>query len=141
KFEIRPARLDQKLEGMNTDPTQSQKGTPMDMNPGDLESGMHDALVKVAGPMLEEQAEMRAQLGSHQLLLALVFADRFTNDRSTFDGLMTRLLDLTGAAANTLPGGPCTPEALAAESRVRMLLLQFQGLVGRTLAASHDLAK
>lgn len=113
----------------------------MDMNPSDLEAAMHDALVKVAGPMLEEQAEMRAQLGAHRLLLALTFADRFAHDSSTFDGLMTKLLDLTGDAANTLPGGPCTPEALAAESRVRMLLLQFRGLVGRTLAASHDLAK
>ena len=113
----------------------------MDMNPSDLEAAMHDALVKVAGPMLEEQTEMRAQLRAQRLLLTLLYADRFANDFSTFDGLMTRLLDLTGDAVNTLPGGPCTPEALAAESRVRMLLLQFLGLVGNTLADSHDHAK
>lgn len=113
----------------------------MNMEQADLDQAMHDALVRVAGPVLDEQAEMRAQLGAHRLLLGLAFADRFANDRDTFDGLMTRLLDLTGDAANTLPGGPCTPEAMAAENRVRSLLLQFQGLVGRTLAASPDLAK
>ena len=107
----------------------------MDMNPSDLEAAMHDALVKVAGPMLEEQTEMRAQLSAHRLLLALSFALRFANDREAFDGLMDRLLDMAQEATHTLPGGPRTPEAQSARDKVQTLLLQFQVQVGRTIAA------
>ncbi|WP_157443360.1 hypothetical protein [Curvibacter lanceolatus] len=114
---------------MNTDPTQNQKGTPMDMNPSDLEAAMHDALVKVAGPMLEEQAEMRAQLRAQRLLLTLLYTDRFRDDLPAFDRLMARLVQLTEEATETLPGGKCTSEAIAAKHRVQRLLSQFHNLV------------
>ena len=124
-----PEGLASKLEGMNTDPTQSQKGTPMDMNPSDLEAAMHDALVKVAGPMLEEQTEMRAQLRAQRLLLTLLYADRFRDDLHAFECLVARLTQLTEEATETLPGGKCTSEAIAAKHRVQLLLSQFHNLV------------
>ena len=120
---------------MNTDPTQSPKGKPMDMNPSDLEAAMHDALVKVAGPLFEEQAELRAQVGAHRLLLTLLLADRFAGQRECFDSLMTHLVGKTEEALQTLPGGPCTPEALAAQARVQTLLMQFKDRVGSSMAA------
>uniref|UniRef100_UPI001B7FA4AA hypothetical protein n=1 Tax=Curvibacter lanceolatus TaxID=86182 RepID=UPI001B7FA4AA len=141
KFEIRPARLDQKLEGMNTDPTQSQKGTPMDMNPGDMEAAMRDALVKVAGPMLEEQTEMRAQLRAQRLLLTLLYADRFREDGAGFDQLMSTILRVVPQALDGLQGGPHSPEALAAQSRVTRLLHQFQVLVSNNIAAHASQAR
>lgn len=101
----------------------------MDMNPSDLEAAMHDALVKVAGPMLEEQTEMRAQLRAQRLLLTLLYADRLRDDLPGFDRLMARLVQLTEEATETLPGGKSTSEAIAAKHRVQRLLSQFHNLV------------
>jgi len=106
----------------------------MDMNPGDLEAAMHDALVKVAGPMLEEQTEMRAQLRAQRLLLTLLYADRFRDDRAGFEQLMSGILRLVPLALADLQGGPHSPEALAAQSRVTRRLHQFQVLVSNNIA-------
>jgi len=118
---------------MNTDPTQAQKGTPMDMNPSDLEAAMHDALVKVAGPMLEEQTEMRAQMGAQRLLLTLLLADRFADRRDQFNALMNTLMAKTEDALQTLPGGPRSPDALMAQARVQMVLMRYLELVVRNM--------
>src|SRR5450830_1601751 len=87
------------------------------------------SLVKVAGPMLEEQTEMRAQLRAQRLLLTLLYTDRFRDDLPAFDRLMARLVQLTEEATETLPGGKCTSEAIAAKHRVQRLLSQFHNLV------------
>lgn len=108
----------------------------MDINPSDLEAVMHDALVKVAGPMLEEQTEMRAQLRAQRLLVALAFSDRFADDQQAFERLIAALRRMTEDALQTLPGGPCTPEAIAAQNRVQAVLMQFTVLVRTTIAAS-----
>lgn len=121
---------------MNTDPTQSQKGTQMDINPSDLEAAMHEALVKVAGPMLEEQTEMRAQLRAQRLLLTLLYADRFRDDLPGFERLIAALLTMTEEASQILPGGPCIPEAIAAQHRVQTVLMQFTALARTTISAS-----
>jgi hypothetical protein len=126
---------------MNTDPTQSQKGTPMDMNPSDLEAAMHDALVKVAGPMLEEQTEMRAQLRAQRLLLTLLYANRFRDDGAGFDHLMSGILRLVPLALADLQGGPHSPEALRAQRRVTCLLHQFRILVSNNIAAHASQAQ
>lgn len=102
----------------------------------DLDAALHDALVKVAGPLLDEQTELRAQIGAHRLLLTLLLADRFDGRRAHFDALMTRLIEKTEDALQTLPGGPRTPEALAAQARVQMLLMQFKDRVGSSMAAT-----
>jgi len=129
-----PEGLASKLEGMNTDLTQSQKGTPMDMNPSDLEAAMHDALVKVAGPMLEEQTEMRAQLRAQRLLLTLLYADRFRDDRAGFDQLMCTLLRLVPKALSDLPGASETPEAARAQGRVTEIFEAFRLAVNGRIA-------
>lgn len=113
----------------------------MDMNPSDLEAAMHDALVTVAGPMLEERTEMRAQLRAQRLLLTLLYADRFRDDRAGFDQLMRGILRLVPLALADLQGGPHCPETLTAESRVTRLLQQFQVLVSNNIAAHASQAR
>jgi len=105
----------------------------MDMNPSDLEAAMHDALVKVAGPMLEEQTEMRAQMGAQRLLLTLLLADRFADRRDQFNALMNTLMAKTEDALQTLPGGPRSPDALMAQARVQMVLMRYLELVVRNM--------
>ena len=101
----------------------------MDINPSDMDAAMHDALVKVAGPMLEEQIEMQAQMGAQRLLLTLLLADRFTDRRDQLHALMNTLMAKTEDALQTLPGGPRTPEALLAQARVQMVLMRYLKLV------------
>lgn len=98
----------------------------MDLNPSELEAAMHDALVKVAGPMLEEQIEMRAQLRAQRLLLTLLYAERFRDDRAGFDQLMCALLRLVPQALSDLPGASETPEAASAQRRVTEIFEAFR---------------
>jgi len=103
----------------------------------ELDRAMHDALVRVAAPLFDEQAAMRAQLGAYRLLLTLLYADRFREDQERFDQLMSRMLRLVPQALVDLPGGPHSPEALAAQNRVNCLLLNFQESVDKAITAAN----